>query len=80
MRSSFDEKAPAQVDCSNNNECRRSNFLFRLSFILTCLPEMLLIFGRVCFSSALPPIPGSPEARVFGLFCLWRAGCANGNM
>ncbi len=29
---------------------------------------------------ALPPIPGSPEARVFGLFGLWRAGCATGNM
>jgi hypothetical protein len=30
--------------------------------------------------SDLSPIPGSPEARVFGLFGLWRAGCATGDM
>ena len=31
-------------------------------------------------ANALPPILGSPEARVFGLFGLWRAGCATGSM
>jgi hypothetical protein len=28
----------------------------------------------------LPIVLGAPEARVFGLFGLWRAGCATGNV
>ncbi len=32
------------------------------------------------YKCALPPIPVSPEARVFGLFGLWWAGCATGSM